>query len=177
MKVFIGGSVSDDIDDKYKKEGEKLVDLIIKNNIDIITCADLRGMIGTLYEKMKEKDLNKITLTIPKVYLKYAENIKDKIDIITESINDRTEESIKNSDACLFMPGGIGTTYEILSCIETKRAGEHSNKIVIVNSFGFYDDFINMLDNMEKKRFIESKDKNVFKVVNTVEQAIDYLIK
>lgn len=152
MKVFIGGSVSENIEEKYKKEGEKLVELIIKNNLDVICCADLRGMIGLLYTKMKEINKNKIFLTMPKIYLKYAEDIKDKLDILTDNINERTERSIKEADSCLFMPGGIGTTYEILSSIETKRAGEHNNKIVIVNSYGFYDDFLNMIDNMEKKR-------------------------
>ena len=75
------------------------------------------------------------------------------------------------------MPGGIGTTYEILSCIETKRAGEHNKKIVIVNSYGYYNEFINMLKNMQKQGFVEEKDFNMFKVVDTVEEGIEYLIK
>lgn len=177
MKIFIGGSVSRNIEEKYKKEGEKLVELILQHNIDVIACADLRGMIGLLYTKMKEANKNKIYLTLPKIYLKYAKDIEDKIDILTDTINERTEESIKQADGCLFMPGGIGTTYEILSCIETKRAGEHNKKIVIVNSYGYYDDFIKMLKNMENKGFVEEKDFNVFKVVDTVEQAVEYLIK
>ena len=55
MKIFIGGSVSENIEEKYKIEGEKLVDLIVENNFDVVCCADLRGMIGNLYKKMKEK--------------------------------------------------------------------------------------------------------------------------
>ena len=176
MKVFIGGSVSDSIGEEYKKEGEKLVEQILKNNIDVIVCADLRGMIGLLYTKMKDKEENKVILTLPKIYLKYAENIKDEIEIITDTINERTEKSIKEADACLFMPGGIGTTYEILSAIETKRAGEHNNKIVLVNSYGFFNDFLNMLKNMEKKGFVSANDEENFKIVNTVEEAIDYIV-
>ena len=53
MKIFIGGSVSENIEEKYKIEGEKLVDLIVENNFDVVCCADLRGMIGNLYKKMK----------------------------------------------------------------------------------------------------------------------------
>ena len=176
MKIFIGGSVSDSIEEKYKKEGERLVDLIIDNNLDVIVCADLRGMIGLLYAKIKEKNKNKIILTLPQIYLKYAEDIKDEIDILTENINERTEKSIKEADACLFMPGGIGTTYELLSAIETKRAGEHDNKIILVNSYGFYDDFLYMINNMEQKGFVDSKDKDVFYVANTVDEAIKYIV-
>lgn len=177
MNLFIAGSVSDNIGEEYKKEDEKLVDLVIENNFNVIVCADLRGMIGSLYTKMKELNKNKITLTVPKVYLKYSENIKDKIDIITENINERTQKSIEEADGFLFMPGGIGTTYELLSCIETKRAGEHSKKIVIVNLFGYYNDFLKMIDSMEEKGFVNSKDKKVYDVVNTVKDAIEVLKK
>ena len=166
MKIFIGGSVSENIEEKYKIEGEKLVDLIVENNFDVVCCADL-----------KEKKNSKIILTLPKIYLKYAKDIKDEIQIVTNTINERTDESIKNSDVCLFMPGGIGTTYEILSSMETKRAGEHNNKIVIVNLFGYYNEFFKMLDEMYEKNFINESDKNMYKIVDTIEEAIDYIKK
>ena len=111
------------------------------------------------------------------IYLKYAKDIKDEIQIVTNTINERTDESIKNSDVCLFMPGGIGTTYEILSSMETKRAGEHNNKIVIVNLFGYYNEFFKMLDEMYEKNFINESDKNMYKIVDTIEEAIDYIKK
>lgn len=175
MRIFIGGSVSDNIDEKYIEQGEKLVNLIIQNGFDVLCCADLRGFIGELYTKMKENENCKIILTIPKVYLKYAKNMEDKIDIVTDTINKRTDESIKNSEACLFMPGGIGTIYEIMSTIETKRAGEHNNKIVIVNLYGYYDEFIKMLEKIYSENFAEDIDRQVYKIVNSVEEAIDYI--
>ena len=128
-------------------------------------------------KKMKEKKNSKIILTLPKIYLKYAKDIKDEIQIVTNTINERTDESIKNSDVCLFMPGGIGTTYEILSSMETKIAGEHNNKIVIVNLFGYYNEFFKMLDEMYEKNFINESDKNMYKIVDTIEEAIDYIKK
>lgn len=177
MKIFIGGSVSDNIDDKYIKQGDKLVEFILKNDFDILCCADLRGFIGKLYKQMKEKADKKITLTVPKVYLKYAKDIEDKIDIFTNTINERTDESIKNSDVCLFMPGGIGTIYEIMSTIETKRAGEHNNKIIIVNLYGYYDEFIKMLGKTYSENFTEEIIRQTYKIVNSIEEAIDYIKK
>lgn len=175
MRIFIGGSVSDNIDKKYIEQGEKLVNLIMQNEFEVLCCADLRGFIGELYTKMKESSNKKIILTIPKVYLKYSKNIQDKIDIVTNTINERTDESIKNSDACLFMPGGIGTIYEIMSTIETKRSGEHKNKIVIVNLYGYYDEFIKMLEKIYNENFAENKDRQVYKIVNSIEEAINYI--
>ncbi len=177
MRIFIGGSVSENIDNKYIEEGNKLVELILENDFEVLCCADLRGFIGKLYSNMKKRTDKKIILTVPKIYKKYTTNIKEKIDIVTNTINERTDESIKNSDVCLFMPGGIGTIYEIMSTIETKRAGEHKNKIVIVNNFGYYNEFINMLEKVYKEEFAETSTKELYKIVNTVEEAINYIKK
>lgn len=177
MRIFIGGSVSDNIDKKYIEEGNKLVDLIIENRFDVICCADFRGIIGNLYKRVKKSKSQNLELITPKVYLKYTKNIKDKIDVITNTINQRTDECISKADACLFMPGGIGTIYEIMSTIETKRAGEHSDKIIIVNLYGYYNELINMLEKVYSEKFASICDSNVYKVVNSVQEAVEYLKK
>lgn len=175
MKIFIGGSVSDKIDEKYIKEGNKLVDLIIENRFDVICCADLRGIIGNLYKRVKKSKSQNIKLAIPKIYLQYSKDIKGKIDVITNTINQRTDECIRQADACLFMPGGIGTIYEIMSTIETKRAGEHDNKVIIINLYGYYNELIKMLEKVYSEKFASIVDSNVYKIVNSVQEAIEYL--
>ena len=61
--------------------------------------------------------------------------------------------------------------------METKRAVEHNNKIVIVNLFGYYNEFFKMLVEMYEKNFINESDKNMYKIVDTIEEAIDYIKK
>lgn len=175
MNIFIGGSARENIDKKYIKEGEKIAEYIAQTDNKIICCADERGIVGQIYHKMKQKNESQIVLTIPKIYEKYAENINTKIDILTDTINERTDRSIQESDACLFLPGGIGTIYEILSCIETKRAGEHENEIIIINSYGFFDCFFEMLDKLYEERFAKISDKQTYQDFDNAEEAIEYL--
>ena len=74
MRIFIGGSVSENIDNKYIEEGNKLVELILENDFEVLCCADLRGFIGKLYSNMKKRTDKKIILTVPKIYKKYTTN-------------------------------------------------------------------------------------------------------
>lgn len=177
MNIFIGGSAKENIAKKYMKEGEKIAEYIIHTNHNIICCADERGIVGQIYRKMKEKNESQIILTIPKIYERYAKTIDTKIDILTNTINERTDKSIQESDVCLFLPGGIGTIYEILSCIETKRAGEHDNEILIINSYGFYNYLFEMLDKLYEGKFAEISDKQTYHVFENSEETIEYLKK
>ena len=174
MKIFIGASARNNIPEEYIKDGEKIAKYIVQNNDDIIICADERGIVGKIYSEAK-KNNNKIILTLPKIYEKYAININEKIDRITETINERTQISINESDICLFLPGGIGTMYEILTAIETKRAGEHNKPILILNSNGYYDKLIDMINKAEKEKFLNKEDKEVYCIADNVEHAIKYI--
>lgn len=78
----------------------------------------------------------------------------------------------QNADISIFLPGGIGTLYEMLSCIETKRAMEHMNKIIIVNSYGFFDNLFQMLDKIYKEKFASEENKKVYQVARNMEEAI-----
>ena len=56
MKVFIGGSVREQIDNKYKEEAKKLADIIVKANCDVICCASKWGEVGIVYNELIARD-------------------------------------------------------------------------------------------------------------------------
>lgn len=174
MRLFIGGSVSNEIDDKYKNEEEKLAEAVIKNKWDIICCGDLRGIFGNLYHEWKKSKFD-MKMAVPKVYLPYAKDLEKEINYIPNTINERTDILIKEADVCVFLPGGIGTIYEIMSTIETKRAGEHNKEIVIINFDGFFNKLLEMLEQIYKEKFANNKDRDNYIIVNTTEEAIQYL--
>lgn len=172
MKVFVGGSARQEIPEKYIKISKEMIEYLAKNNFEVIGCADERGIVGSLYQIMK--NTKRLILTLPKVYKKYAENIED-IAILTDTINERTDESIKQSDFILFFPGGIGTIYEIFSCIETKRAGEHNKPILILNYENWFTPIVKTLEKLEQEKFISEKDKETYFIANSTKEAIMYI--
>lgn len=172
MNVFIGASARNGIAEKYLKEADKIADYLVKEKANLIFCADERGIIGRIYNKVKTEKSGKIILTLPKIYEKYAKNINEKIEVLTDTINERTDDCIKRADICLFMPGGIGTIYEMFSTIETKRAGEHNSPIIILNVDGYYDNMFNMINLAQKEKFLNKEDKDVYKIAKNGEEVI-----
>ncbi len=171
MKIFVIASTRDEIDKKYIKEAEKLIRFIEINDYEIICCADKRGIIGKFYEKME--GTNRVILTLPKIYKEYANDIKEKI-IYTNTINERTDISIKMADIIMCFPGGIGSIYELFSVLETKRAGEHNKKVIILNYFGIYDKILEQLDKLYKEKYIDDTN-NLYYVAIDSESAKEYL--
>ena len=177
MKIFIGGSVREQIDEKYKNEAQKLADIIVKSECDVMYCASRWGEVGIIYNELVQKYPDRVHTAVPKAHLKYKDTeITDKT-VITNTINERTDYILKNSDVCIFLPGGIGSIYEIMSSIETKRASEHNSKLIIVNLFGYYDDLIKMLDKVFEEDFADKKDRENYVIVDNIEDIKKYIKK
>ena len=58
------------------------------------------------------------------------------------------------SDIFVCLPGGIGTLDEITEVLSTAALGEHSKPIFLINTNNFWSPFMNLLDHMEKNKFI-----------------------
>lgn len=172
--IFIAGSVRKDIPKKYIQEGKKLAKYILKTDYKVCCCADEGGIIGNIYSCLKH-ERERLFFAVPQVYMPATKNIKEKIDVITNTINERTDVLIKQANINLILPGGIGTLYELLSLIETKRAGEHNKEIIIVNTDGFFDSVLEMFEKLFKEKFAEVENKKTYNIVNNIEEAIRYL--
>ena len=62
-----------------------------------------------------------------------------------------------------------------MSAIETKRADEHSCKLIIVNLYNYYDDLLKMFDKVFKEDFADEKDKNNYIIINNINDIEKYI--
>lgn len=171
MKIFIGGSANVDIPETYIKEAEKLGKKFLHTEHEIYCCGSKDGVVGSIYNVFCNSGKDRVKIAVPKAHLHYNKDVK-KIDVVTDTIGQRTDYVLKNCDMAIFLPGGIGTLYEILCAIETKRANEHSCKIVIVNLFGYFDKLMEMLEKVFEEKFASENDKKMYTVVNEIDEII-----
>ena len=75
----------------------------------------------------------------------------------------------------IFLPGGLGTIDEIFTSIESKRANEHDNDIIIVNFNNYYDDLIKQLNKMYKEKFADSYNKELYYIADNIDEVISYI--
>lgn len=74
--------------------------------------------------------------------------------IMCRNLSERKDIMLQRSDIMVALPGGIGTLDEIFHVLASATIGYHSKRLVLYNEGGFWNDFLAMLDGMEKKGFI-----------------------
>ena len=144
MKIAVCCSSSDDIDKRYLESSKRLLEQIFKRDNDLVFGAMNNGIMGIAYREAKQHNRN-ITGIAPEIYKDDFKSLDCDTEILTQSVNERTEALVNNSDILLFLPGGIGTIYELISAIEMKRSKEFDKPIIVYNETGFFDEMMKML--------------------------------
>ncbi len=173
MKLFIACSARDKIPQKYFDGCEKLLSALLKEN-DLVFGACTTGLMGVAH-KIALKNGREIIAATPKAYAYEAENTKCSQKIITDTVGERTEKALALSDGAIFLPGGIGTVYELFSAIESKRCKEFLKPIVIFNLDGYYDELLSFLEKIYAESFAKVLDKNNYFIAKTVEEVLNFL--
>ena len=173
MKLFIACSSSNELDSKYLEESHLLLSEILKDN-DLVYGAYNNGIMEIAYNlaKLYHREIFAITTN------KYEDDLS-RIDcnfkLCTNNIYRRSEELVKNADAIIILPGGIGTITELISSIETMRNNEFNKPILIYNMFGFYNEFFKFIDNIYEEKFSSIEVKKCYQVFNSKEELINYI--
>ncbi len=175
MKIFIGCSSSNEINKKYILNSKDYVNELLIDN-DLVFGASNSGLMGMSY-KTALKNKNQVTGICPKAYKNDLNNLNCTYEILTNSISDRTTELINKSDAIVFLPGGIGTIYELFTVIECKRSGEFDKPIVIYNSCGYFDKLFEFLDYLYNEKFTDEKVKECYYISNSAKDTLKYIRK
>lgn len=65
--------------------------------------------------------------------------------IVTPDIHSRKEKMAELADACIALPGGVGTLEELLEIITWKQLGLFPNPIVVLNVGGYFEPLLQQL--------------------------------
>lgn len=173
MKIFIGCSSSDEVSDEYKVVTKYLAECISKDNDLVFGCAN-RGLMGICYNEFLNNKRNITGIC----YEMYKDDLKDLTlnDIImVNNLEDSMRTLQEKSDLIIFLPGAFGTLSEFMYILESKRTKLHNKDIIIFNINGFFDDLINLLNNVNKKISKDYDFSKLCKVFNSVDNITNYI--
>ena len=173
MKLFIGCSSSNDIPTEYFNDCKVLLEELMKEN-DLVFGACNSGLMGLAYNTTLKANGN-ITGICPEAYKDDFKTLKCDTEITTKSVSERTDSVISSSDALIFLPGGIGTIYELFTAIESKRCHEFNKPIVIYNSNGYFDKLLEFMDKVYNEKFSGFKDKRNYLVTDSISSILYYI--
>lgn len=92
--------------------------------------------------------------------------------VITEDMHDRKTRMIRDADAIIALPGGCGTLEELLEAITWKRLALHGKPIVMLNTAGFFDPLVEMLQRTIDEKFMRPEHAQMWCLVDQVEDVL-----
>lgn len=97
--------------------------------------------------------------------------------IEVESMHERKQKMADLSNGVIALPGGCGTLEELLEVITWKQLGLYLYPVVILNTNGFFDPLLEMLERAIDQSFMRRQHGDIWKVAKTPEEAVDLLYR
>lgn len=146
MNLFIGGSTSDIIADRYFSSVRPVVERLVKyNDIGLVAGDYPRGIMAIPYEKFKSQHKKVIAI------------LKKKFDVedVTRDSGVWLRQLYEQSDMFLFFPGGIEIYEMLFYFIQENKRRDLNKKIIIYNVDYFFTPMIKELYRLYEEKFIE----------------------
>lgn len=173
--ISVFGSARTDRDDKYYKEAVKLSELIVKNGYGVITGGG-PGIMEAANAGAYGNDGKSVGLQIELPFEASANMFIDKL-VTCRYFFTRKVFFLKYSQAFVGFPGGFGTLDELFETLTLMQTGHLRILPIVLIGTDYWKGMIKWI----KKTMIEDgkvskEDLNLFKVVDTAEEAMEYIL-
>ena len=176
MNICVFGASSNDIDNKYIFAGEELGRKMAEKGHGLVFGGGRTGLMGAVIRGVNEKKGFSIGIA-PKFFDKMGVLSKQcSLFIFTETMRERKQLMEQKSDAFIMTPGGIGTYEEFFEIFTLKQLGRHKKPIGILNTGGYYDGMIRMLEDTVSKGFMAGKCMDLICVASDPEELLNKLM-
>ena len=173
--ICVYSASSTKIDSIYFEAAEELGKILAQKHINLINGAGCLGLMCRISDATLAAG-GTVTGVIPRFMVEQGWHHKGLTRLIeTESMHERKQLMADLSDGVIALPGGCGTLEELLEIITWKQLGLYLNPIVVLNTNGFYDPLLKMLNRAAEEHFMRPAHLDIWKVASTPTEAIDLL--
>ena len=157
MRICVFGSASDDIDREYIEAGEQLGEMLGKRGHSLVFGAGNSGMMGASF------------FPDGVLFPNCTELIK------TETMRERKAIMEERADAFITTVGGIGTFEEFFEVLTLKQLARHAKAVTILNTNGYYDNMLKMLDTAVEGEFLTKQGRGLCADFSNADELVKYL--
>ena len=173
--ITVYASASSQISSVYFEAAENLGKLLAEHSITCVNGGGINGLMATVTNAVLKNGGN-VCGVIPRFMFDNGwihPSIQEVI--VTPDMHNRKQTMADKSDACIALPGGVGTLEELLEIITWKHLGLYPKPIVILNTDGYYDLLLAMLEKANEEHFIHVKNV-AWMVATTPEEALKLIL-
>ena len=172
MRICIYCASSAKIDEVYFDATERLAKILVNSKVQVIYGGGGHGLMGKLADTVLAQG-GQIKGIMPQFMNEVEWAHKSVTDIeFTKTMHERKAKFLENIDALIALPGGTGTLEELLEAITLKRLGQFTKPIIILNTNGYYDPLIQMLERCVEEKFLRPIHAEMWTFVNQPEEVM-----
>ncbi|MFN8283081.1 MAG: TIGR00730 family Rossman fold protein [Chitinophagales bacterium] len=153
ITIYCGANVGSDA--IFEEQAYLVGKTLAQQNISVVFGGGKVGLMGAVANGAMQNDGEVIGI-IPH-FLNAKEIAHDGITemITVETMHQRKTLLHELSDAMIALPGGFGTMEELFEMLTWAQLGLHSKPIAILNTNGFYDALLALIQTMVDKQFLK----------------------
>ena len=175
MRICVYGASSNDISSEFIEQGEALGFEMAMRGIGLTFGGGANGMMGAVARGISQGNGHIIGVA-PK-FFNVDGVLYEKCDelIRPDTMRQRKQIMEDNADGFIITPGGIGTFEEFFEILTLKQLAQLNKPIVIMNTNGYYNDMLSMMQTAVEKEFILESVKTLYEVKTDVNDILDYI--
>jgi uncharacterized protein (TIGR00730 family) len=172
MRICVYCASSAKIDETYFEATEILAKILVNSGVQVIYGGGGHGLMGKLADTVLAQG-GQIKGIMPQFMNEVEWAHKSVTDFeFTKTMHERKAKFLENIDALIALPGGTGTLEELLEAITLKRLGQFTKPIIILNTNGYYDPLIQMLERCVEEKFLRPIHAEMWTFVHQPEEVM-----
>lgn len=152
--ITVYGASAADLDPVYHRAAADLAREAVRHGVAVITGGGTQGMMGTVNDTVLAEGGTAIGI-IPQFMVERGWGHKQLTHVeVTPGMHPRKARMAELSAGVVALPGGVGTMDELMEIITWRQLGLFRGNVVILNTAGYWDPLLAMLDRAEQQGFM-----------------------
>lgn len=148
----------------FQQAAVRLGKVLAEKEIILVYGGGNVGLMGILARSVIDQG-GQVIGVIPKAIVDMEVAFTDIQDLrVVEDMHTRKALMAELADAFIALPGGMGTTEELMEILTWSQLGFHEKPCGILNIAGFYDQLLIFLDRLVKDQFIAPEHRSMLMV-------------
>ena len=174
IAIYCGSSLGNS--DIFKDEALKVVSCLKRNNASIVYGGSESGIMGIVSNEALRLNMDIIGVITNRLALLEKENKNLGTIIKVDTIRQRKQAMLEQSDAFLVLPGGYGTFDEIFEVITLIQIGEINKPCAFLNVNNYYDKLKEFLYSCVDNGFIAQRFVDMLVFENDIEKIYSHFV-
>ena len=170
ITVFCGSSLG--TEKIFEEQAYELGRTLAKQGKELIYGGAKIGLMGQVANGALQNN-GKVIGILP-IFLQEKEVAHETLTelILVDNMHERKLKMYELCDGIIALPGGYGTMEELFEMLTWSQLGLHTKPIGLLNTDGFYSEFILMIEKMLQKGFIQDSHKKMLLISNNIDELL-----